>query len=148
MIENPHVNRYLKDKAMDLIDHALGRPLWPLRESYRNYYAVDFNTLPAIDFACSPHWQERNRHADMAWFSVTQAGRVALAAYLGNLPSEIRWRGFTVTFEGYSDIVSARSRAKARYRKWLDISDAYPDLSFGEFARRATVRPARGEELR
>lgn len=28
------VNRYLKDKAMDHIDHALGRPVDPMDETY------------------------------------------------------------------------------------------------------------------
>lgn len=37
-MKNPTVNRYLKDKAMDHIDHALGRPVDPLRESYRNHF--------------------------------------------------------------------------------------------------------------
>ena len=29
------VNRYLEDKGMDRIDHALGRPVDPMRETYR-----------------------------------------------------------------------------------------------------------------
>lgn len=34
------VNRYLKDKAMDRMDHALGCPVDPMQETFRNYYVV------------------------------------------------------------------------------------------------------------
>ncbi|WP_319533384.1 hypothetical protein [uncultured Cohaesibacter sp.] len=37
---NHSVNRSLDDKAMDAIDHALGRPVDPMSESYRNYYCA------------------------------------------------------------------------------------------------------------
>jgi hypothetical protein len=77
--ENPSVNRYLKDKPMDRIDHALGRPIWPMRETYRNHYATDATGTLAIDFAFSAHWQQRGQSGDMAFFAVTLAGRKARA---------------------------------------------------------------------
>lgn len=40
MSENLRVDRYLENQAMDHIDHALGRPLDPLGETYRNFYAT------------------------------------------------------------------------------------------------------------
>ncbi|MCL8000024.1 hypothetical protein M8994_17445 [Brucella sp. 21LCYQ03] len=48
--DNPTVNRYLKVKALDLIDHGLGRPTFPLQETYRNYFAIvdDLVTLRKI----------------------------------------------------------------------------------------------------
>ena len=46
------VNRYLADPAMDDVDHALGRPLDPMRESYRNRYAVDAGDAAGRGIRC------------------------------------------------------------------------------------------------
>lgn len=137
---NPHVNRWLRDKAMDRIDHALGRPVWPLRGSYRNHYATDANGSLAIDFGFSPHWEFIGGSGDMAYFGVTHAGRQALCEHLSVIGEP--HRAFAVTYEGFTTIVAAPSRAAARYREFLAISDCCCDLTFGEFMRASIVRAA------
>lgn len=144
--ENPSVNRYLKDKAMDHIDHALGRPVWPLRESYRNYFATDSESDLAKAFEASPHWKRRNVAGRMAYYSVTQSGREALAEYLKQQDNAARV--FVVTFDGHSRIVPAKSHGAARYSYFLEISDCFSDLTFVEFARqsRVSVAPTPSQE--
>jgi hypothetical protein len=134
---NPQVNRYLRDKAMDHIDHALGRPLWPLRESYRNYYAVDADSAAAIEFAYSAHWYCKGVQGGMAWFGVTERGRQALDMHLRRTS---KVRGWLVKFHEFSRIVPAATAAKAKYAYFLDVSDCWSDLTFGDFARQCTVR--------
>jgi hypothetical protein len=141
--ENPSVNRYLSDNAMDHIDHALGRPIWPLRESYRNYFATDVRSDLASAFNASFHWELRNVTPDaMAFYSVTDAGRNALADYLDGLDVGERHQAYAVTFEGQTCVVPAKSRAHARYSEWLSISDCFCDLTFADFIKRSQVRNA------
>lgn len=135
---NPSVNRCLEDKAMDHIDHALGRPVDPMKDTYRNRFATDGEL--ADEFAQSPHWEEHGNQGSMRFFGVTVAGRAALAAYLAALPRP--HRAWEVTFERHSWICAAQTAAKARYQEWLGISDVYCDLTFAEFCRGARVRRA------
>lgn len=138
---NPSVNRCLDDNAFDHIDHALGRPTFPLRESYRNYFATDVRSNLSIAFDASPFWELRNvTPCAMAYYSVTEHGRQALADHLAAEPAP--WRAFSVTFGGFTSIVPERSRGKARYAAYLRISDCFADLTFGAFAKAATVRVA------
>lgn len=139
---NPTVNRWLKDKAMDRIDHALGRPIWPLRETYRDHYATDANGTLAIDFTFSPHWERVGQSGDMAFFAVTDAGRKALAKYLEGLDAGELHRAYIVSYEGYDRIVPAKSAGNARYSEFLTIRDCFSELTFGEFVRASRVRPA------
>ena len=138
--DNPSVNRYLADKAMDHIDHALGRPVWPLRESYRNHFATGSGSDLAIAFTTSPHWEHVGRQGSMSFFAVTDAGRQALSSYLE--ASGGRWRPFLVTFEGFTMTVPAPTAARARYACFLRLSDSWSELSFGDFLKRARVRAA------
>ena len=132
-------NRCLKDKAMDRIDHALGRPLDPMAESYRNWFAANADSPEAAEMAASPHWLERGSHSDLRCFSVTDAGRCALRDHLREIGDQHRlWE---VTFDGITSTCVESSRSKARYSKWLDWSDSC-DISFGDFARHARVRLA------
>lgn len=141
--DNPTVNRYLKDKAMDRIDHALGRPADPMRETHRRYFAVGKDSDIAKGFRASPHWEEAppsGINEDMRWFYVTDAGRMALRDHLKEIND--RTRRYTVTYWEYSDIVAAETPAKARYSKFLDVSDAWSELTFAEFQRNSRVRLA------
>jgi len=138
--ENPSVNRYLKDKAMDHIDHALGRPVWPLRESYRNHFAVETGSKLAKEFDASPYWRSGRSFGGMASYSVTDDGRKALVDHLATL-AEPHW-AFIVTFGEFSRIVPAQTRAKAKYAYWLEVGDCLHDMTFGEFSKRASVRRA------
>ena len=141
MSANPTVNRYLDDKTMDHIDHALGRPMWPQRESYRNYFAIDVRSDLAAQFDASPNWELRNVTPDaMGFYSVTDEGRSTLDAYLDG---HDRHRAFLVTYSGVSVLTPAKSAAKARYSVFLDVRDVDPDLTFRDFLHRAVV-----EELR
>ncbi len=65
-VENPPVNRYFVDKHFDHIDHALGRPIYPLRETFRNHFATDANGGRATDFDASPHWTKTGQR-DRPW---------------------------------------------------------------------------------
>lgn len=134
------VNRYLENKAMDHIDHALGRPVDPLGETYRNYFHVIGDTDLRRYFAHSPHWTCTGHTRDGAYFAVTDAGREALAAHLKHIGDKNR--RFIVSWGGYDMDVIAETPAKARYRKWLDISDTDDSLSFAKFQRQSRVRLA------
>lgn len=136
------VNRSLKDKAMDHIDHALGRPVDPAGETYRNHFATDADSKEGKAFAASPYW-DRHPSAEpgrMTFFFVNQAGREALKQHLKAIGD--KHRIFNVTFDGHTSPVVAESASKARYSLWLDISDCFCDLTFKKFCQSATVRIA------
>ena len=138
--DNPRVNRHLKDLSFDHIDHALGRPAWPMRESYRNYFAACADSNLARLFSSSPHWRAGPVGSDgLLFFQVTPAGRAALADYLRQLGAD---RVYVVTFGGHERNVPASTPAKARYAYWLEISDCLADMRFGDFIRRSRVRVA------
>lgn len=135
------VNRDLADKTMNRIDHALGRPLDPLAETYREYYAVDADSEQAAEFRASPHWDEgRAVPGGLTYFHPTVAGRQALAAYLKRIGDPNK--AFVVRWNGFESRVVAPTHSKARYKKWLEASDAYQALTFKEFCKTATVRRA------
>lgn len=138
--DNPSVNRYLKDKAMDLIDHALGRPVWPLRETYRNHFATVIDGVTAKAFDASPFWERIPASGSMAFYRVADAGRAALDRHLAAL--ERPWRAYAVYYEGQCWIEPAKSRGNVRYRAWLKISDLYSELTFAGFCRASKVRIA------
>ena len=138
MSANPTVNRYLKDKAFDHIDHAIGRPVDPMRESYRNYFATDANSELAAQFNDSPFWRCNGTSVcGMAYFSVTEVGRAALRDHLKAIGSKTRV--FHITLDGYTSEVAAESASKAKYQHWLMVSDVNPDMTFAAYQRRAKV---------
>lgn len=136
------VNRSLKDKAMDHIDHALGRPVDPMIESYRNHFATDPGSDIGKAFDASPFWLRNGKAApgDMAFYHVTIEGRQALKAHLKAIGD--KHRVFDVTFEGQTQQVIAESASKARYSLWLDISDCFASLTFKKFCQSVSVRIA------
>jgi len=137
----PHlkVNRHLADEAMDKIDHALGRPLDPTGETYRNFYAAP--TDVAAEFAKTPYWNIGPIITrGLIGCTVTSAGRKALADHLVAIGE--RHRAFDVTFQGYTTTVVGTSASKARYSYFLNIRDCLPDLTFSDFCRRSTIRSA------
>lgn len=138
--ENPSVNRYLKDKAMDHIDHALGRPIYPCAETYRNHFAIDAGSELAVGFEASPHWEKTGQHGSMAFYSVTDAGRQALAAHLSKM--ENPWQPFIIEFDGFTTIVPAKTRSKAKYAYYLRVSDSWSELTFSAYSKRVKVRRA------
>ena len=132
------VDRYLKNKVFDYIDHAIGRPVDPLVETHRNYFATDKGSAIAKGFAASPFWALNGIRDDMAFYRVTPAGRKALKKHLKEIGDKHRL--YDVTYEGHTQSVAAISASKAKYRIWLDISDCFCDLTFGAFTRQARVR--------
>lgn len=51
------------------------------------------------------------------------------------------WRTFEISVEGFDPFtLAAPSRSKARYEAWQRYREPYPDITFGEFARRCRVR--------
>lgn len=87
MREPLRVNRTLQDKYLDDVDHALGRPPDPLKESYRNHYSVSSGTPLAHRMFRSPWWEcDRiiNSGRDVV-FRVTDEGRQALATHLNEM---------------------------------------------------------------
>jgi hypothetical protein len=137
---NPSVNRWLADKHMDHIDHALGRPIWPLRETYRNHFAISVGDPLAAEFDGSLHWTKNFEQSGNAFYSVTPEGREALATHLAELP--LQAQPFEVALDGFRRIVPALTRGKAKYAYYLDVSDSCPDLTFSDFCKRSTVRRA------
>lgn len=137
MTENPRVNRYLKDKTFDRMDHALGRCFDPAGETHRNYFATDAGGDLASEFNRSPYWALSGQQGDMAYYYVSDAGIAALKAHLA-IHAPIK--AFVVSFNGYSSTVTAKSASAAKYDYWLGISDIYCDLTFIEFCRSARVR--------
>jgi len=133
-------NRYLKSKMMDHIDHALGRPVDPMRESYRNRYVASLNE--AREFEDSAYWSRNYKDDRVVSFSVTEDGRRALRDHLNKI--EDPWRLFSIEIEFDGEIststVAAKSQSKARYSKYLDIADALPDLTFSDFMKISKVR--------
>lgn len=131
------VDRCLHDKAMNAIDHALGRPLDPMAETYRNHYAAP--AAMAATFAASPHWEiGRPMPGGLVPCRVTDAGRAALRDHLEAIRDP--HRAFVITFEGHELVQVSTSHAKAKYGCWLDLADCRPDPTFGDFCRAATVR--------
>lgn len=133
-------NRYLADKAMDHIDHALGRPVDPMGATYRNYFYVIGDTELRQHLASSPHWRSERKVCDGEYFSVTAEGRSALVDHLRAIGDKNR--RWIVSWDGYDMPVVAISRAKARYSKWLDVSDVNDSLTFSRFQRESRVRAA------
>lgn len=128
----------MQNRAMDQIDHALGRPLDPMAETYRNFYAT--GGAIADEMAASPFWQEGRRGRDMRYFAVTDEGRKALARHLREIGDP--HRSFRITFDGHERTVVAASRGKARYSHFLDLRDVMPDLTFVDYCRRAMLSVA------
>jgi hypothetical protein len=147
MTQNPTVNRYLKNKAMDHIDHALGRPIDPMQKSHRNYFAIGAKSDLAEQFSASPNWKKARQLDDMAYFMVTEAGRKALADHLKEIKDP--HRAYQVTMNsavghlrgGLSMIVVAKSNGGAKYLAYLRASDCN-DMKFRDFLKGVSARIA------
>ena len=138
------VNRYLKDKQMDHVDHALGRPVDPLADTLRDHFAVSCDA-ERDEFRALPFWREGKTMSGMTWFHVSDDGRRALASHLKEIGDQHRL--FEVLYDpgGYETWpvpVAATSHSKARYSYYLDVSDCRPDLTYMEFCKDVSVRLA------
>lgn len=124
---------------MDHIDHALGRPIDPLVESYRNYFATGENDSM---FAGNPHWKAGSRYSGGRYFHVTDDGRKALKAHLASIGD--KHRSYVVSVRGYGEMAprAANSHGAARYAAWIAFSDVDHDTTFGDFQKISRVRLA------
>ena len=129
------VNRYLANKDMDRIDHALGRPVDPMAETYRNHYATDLDHDLATRMAADPCWHMGRRAGDMVFFHVTDHGRRTLKTHLRDIGDAHRLYDVLLDYYPHRSI-AATSHAKARYAAYLD---ADLDMPFGEFCKRSRV---------
>lgn len=134
------VNRRLDREDMDHIDHALGRPVDPLGETYRNNYAIYADTPDEKHFRNSPYWTLAAERGDMRFYRVNDAGRAALAEHLREA-GEV-YKLYSITFAGHTSTISAKSPGKAKSEYWRQISDCFPDMTFFDFLRAASVRVA------
>ena len=139
MTDNPSVNRALDNEAMDHIDHALGRPLFPLQETFRNFFATEVGGPLALSLSISPHWRLAGVREGMACYVVTDAGRRALATHI---EASNGFRAFDVHWRGHSRRIPAETASKARYKYYLMLKEVCPDLGFSEFCSAAHVRRA------
>lgn len=111
-VEDPHFHE---------IHHALGCP-WPdeiMGETYRNYFAVDTESDTARRMRGSPHWSGGSEKSGMAFFHVTEQGKLALMDHMRtSVEIPARWR---VTFRNHEGaiFVAARSRSAARYAAYI-----------------------------
>jgi hypothetical protein len=132
------VNRSLADPAMDDIDHALGRPLDPMAETYRDYYALPPDDPLVGPMLASGHWRQAQAiPGGLVYLRVTTEGRAALVAHLRAIGDP--HRRFTVTTPEVSMTEIARSADNARYSAFLRLRDVMPDLTFLAFCRTARV---------
>lgn len=132
------VNRCIKDsKALDHVDHALGRPFRPL-ETFRDHFATSCPKRKA-DFRASPWWTEGITRDDMTFFHVSHAGRQALADELADV--DTYGRLFEITSDGYEgrSLVMAMSHSQAKYRSYIDADLDWP---FIEYCKEIRVRLA------
>ncbi|MCD0415723.1 hypothetical protein LOC51_00715 [Rubrivivax sp. JA1024] len=132
------VNRSLPDETMDMIDHALGRPLDPLSKSFRNHFVTGGETADAM--AACPFWREARSFGDDRCFTVTDAGRSALAEYLKQIGDP--HRAFVMSYRGETTTIVATNRDRALRSYYVAISDVMPDLTYRGFLRKAKVHVA------
>lgn len=139
---NPSINRHLKDKAFDYMDHALGRPIDPLQPSYRNYFAIGGKSDLAEQFRSSPYWVEGRRRGDMTSFYVNIAGREALDNHLDEIGDKNRLFEVLTRMSRYdaweSEKIVATSHSGAKYALYQHWET---ELSFKKFL--ALVGPVR-----
>lgn len=132
------VQRCIEDPDMRRIYHALGRPLDPMQETYRNYFAECSGTALSAQMRASRHWDNGTTRGDLTYFRVTAAGRAALVAHLKATGD--RWRRYVIRWNGFNMDICERTRGKAVYAAWLRVSDSY-DVTFGAFVREVRMVP-------
>ncbi len=144
-MHNSAVNRHIKgNKHLDHVDHALGRPTFPLAETYRNHFATS-DEQSAREMLATGWWCDMGEYPGGGrCLSVNDAGRAALADHLKQ-NTETLGRLFNVSWRDYDGgeyggVVYAKTRAAAKYSYWIRSLDDH--LSFGEFAKLATARLA------
>lgn len=135
-MNNPSTHKSLKNPDMDDLYHALGRPVDPLMESYRNrYFAPD---VMIDELTASPFW---HRFDDTNYFEVSAAGRKALDGYLASISDPTRvWEVRLNDHDGsYVSSYAADSREQAVHHAIASLQDS-GYLSVSEFIRHTEIR--------
>lgn len=108
-------------KQDDVLMHTLGLRIDDDGDSYRNHYVTGSEPCAEILALVAGGLMEETRRPEFL---------------------NVNDRNYRVTDLGKARALSARSRRRPkltrgqkRYRDWLAISDAYPDLTFGKFLR-------------
>jgi hypothetical protein len=117
---------------LHILQHALGRNEYGKnrdgRADYRNHFCAgegsnDFALCrEAVAQGLMREYPPSQISGGDYVFVVTDAGKAHVAA---NSPPEPK-----------------RSRGQERYRRWLNVSDCYPDLTFGEWLKTDSARGA------
>ena len=131
-------NRSLADKGMDALDHALGRPTNPHSATTRNFFGVAVGCNEAKAMKENPNFIHTRDFMGTSGFAVSDEGKVALSVYL-----KANWtppRRYNVAWGESLRTIQADTRAKAKYRAWLEMD--FVDLTFGEYAKNASARLA------
>lgn len=128
---NLRVNRSLKDESFRLIDHALGQPLDPMGETFRNYFCCSVGGKHVADFDSSPFWEKGHEDTKSVYFHVSDEGRKALSDHLKSIKSP--HRAYRVLCAGWDQVLVSTSHAKACYSVFLDMSEGDDDLTFRKF---------------
>jgi len=132
-----HNNRSLDDPVMNELDHALGRPT-DVDIHTRNFFGVSIGGDQETEMLANPYWKLSRRFMGTAGFSVSNAGKEALRAYLAE-----HWtppKKWSVTWNGFTETVEGSTRSKAKYNKWLEM-DTF-DILFGDFLRECSIKSA------
>lgn len=133
------VNRQIKDNpSLDDVDHALGRPYFPLGDTYRNHYATCCPDQKAA-MRASSWWDEGATRDEMTWFHVNDVGRAALNAELSDVETYGRLFEVSRGCVNGCAYVMAKSRSAAKYAAFVE---ADLDWSFMEFCEGLRVRLA------
>jgi hypothetical protein len=103
----------MSERAIEILRHALG--LDQSDQSYRNYYAASEETSGLLESLVGRGWMVRgqDRGGGLFFYHCTSIG-IAIAMEQTAKPTR-------------------RAIRKARYLRFLNAKDAYPDLTFKEF---------------
>jgi len=102
-----------------ILQHALGRDQYGHGTDYRNHFVAGGDDLAlcrdAVTQGLMVEHAARAISGGDPIFTVTDAGKAYIAEHSPKPPKV--------------------SRGKARYLKWLEVSECYPDMTFGDWLK-------------
>lgn len=107
---------------LGILQHALGRDQYGHGTDYRNHVVVGEGSADivlcreAVSLGLMVEHAAREISGGDPIFTVTDAGKAYIAEHSPKPPKV--------------------SRGKERYLRWLEVSDCYPDLKFGEWLKK------------
>jgi hypothetical protein len=109
----------MTQRQLEILQHSLGVDEYGRGEMYRNHFCAGGSDENICRELIALGYMQQHRTTEMLPYfncSVTDAGKQAVRLESPKPPK--------------------LSRGKERYRRWLNFSDAYPDVSFIEFCKR------------